>query len=211
MKKYLVAAAMVTALASQNASAANDWPYWYLGLSGGVAGQRDSDWKRSDGARGEFDNEPGYVVTASLGYRPHNTGGFLDSSRFELEGSYRKQSFDTPNSGGEFRVVTTALNYYYDFAPDAGVNPYIGAGIGYGQFSYGGNNDATADGDDTRFIYQLMAGLGFSFEELPHTEWTLGYRYFAPFGKVDTRAALGETVKVEYDNHSIEAGARFRF
>jgi opacity protein-like surface antigen len=209
MKKAFLAATAIT-LISTSAMAENQWPYWYLGLSAGGVQQRNSDWDKG-GAEGKFNYEPGYTLNASLGYRPHNTGAFLlDNSRIEVEGSYRRQKFDGISSNSNDSEVATrnvSLNYFYDFAPESGINPYIGGGLGYGNIEFtGGTNAAGIKGDDKAFNYQLMTGLGFQFEELPHTEFNVGYRYFAPFKDLTVGGG-----KVEFDSHAVEAGARFRF
>lgn len=208
MKKALLAATAVT-LISTSAMAENQFPYWYMGLSAGGVHQSNSDWQKG-AAKSTFNYEPGYTLNASLGYRPHNTGGFLDNSRIELEGSYRRQKFDGVTTNTNESTITTrnlALNYFYDLAPESGINPYVGAGLGYGNVEIGGGpNKAGIKGTDKLFNYQLMTGLAFQFEELPQTEWTIGYRYFAPFSDLTLDGA-----EFEFDSHAVEAGARFRF
>jgi len=210
MNKFLLVSTAI-AISSTAANAANDWPYWYLGLSGGANYQTDGDWDvNNGGGSGEFNYRTGWIGNASLGYKPHNTGSFFDSTRVELEGSYRSQSIDGAAGDSYANSKSGALNLYYDFAPETGFNPYLGAGLGIGVFDLSSKNDSGISGKDTQPIYQIMAGAGFTFEELPHTEWTIGYRYFAPFSDPETSDA-GNKVTYEYDSHSVEVGGRFRF
>lgn len=63
---------------------------------------------------------------------------------------------------------------------------------------------------DVAFSYQFMTGLSYAPESIPHTEFSMGYRYQATGDLTYTMDRLG-TFESEYDAHVVEAGARFRF
>ena len=198
MKKLLATSAILaTALISTDATAANtNFPYWYLGLSGGVADQSDSDIHDSSA---EIEWDTGYVVSASLGYQNPSLAGF----RPEVEYSYRKQDFQ---GGDDSQVHVVAANLYYDFRNASPITPYVGGGLGLGNFKI--NSDGPGpDGSDTQAIYQGMVGIGYEPANLHNVGLSLQYRYMAPFSEPETDAGF----EYEYDNHSIEAGLKFRF
>ena len=115
------------------------------------------------------------------------------------------------------RIKTQSLmgNVYYRY-PKWKVSPYAGFGVGaffhdgtltsgaeFGVVDFPGGPDlpiepltATATYDDSRFAYQIMAGLSARLFKL--VELRLGYRF---------RSSRGEPV----DSDQIEAGIRFRF
>ena len=198
MKNTVLAAAALIAISSGASAVDNSmqrFPYWYLGLSAGVAFQSDSD---VDGAASDINWDTGYISSVQLGYQP----AVLMGLRPELEYSFRKQDF---SGGDDVTVHVGAANLYYDFATSSPIVPYIGAGIGWGHFDLNGGPGG-ADGTDSQLIYQGMVGIGYEPSSVPNVGLTLGYRYMAPFS--DPEAGGTE---YEYDNHSVEVGAKFRF
>lgn len=214
MKKLLIASAALVAVSSaaqsadynynNNASAASNdrFPYWYVGISGGVAGQTDSDFDGS--TSGTFKYDTGYNVTASLGYTPPIAAPF----RFEGEISEHRQDFS--RFDGDLRSDAIAFNAYYDFRNSSRITPYLGLGAGVARFHLTNPNASGISGTDTKGIWQGMAGLAYEPESIPDVDFTLGYRYFRPFSDPETDNGGGK-VKYEYDNNSVEVGARFRF
>lgn len=202
MKKLILASAAIMAISS-TANAVERFPNWYLGLSGGLTHQEDSDF--DNGGSGKFDYDSGYVISGQLGYQPPSFGGF----RVEAEIGGRKQDLSGTGNSGEVKATTYAANAFYDFYNDSTLTPYLGAGLGVGKFEISGANSAGANGSDTVGIYQLMAGVGYETKALPNVQWTAGYRYLAPFS--DPSVEGGVPTEFEYDNHSLELGAKFRF
>ena len=196
MKKILATAAVISALSFSADAAERKFPYWYLGLSGGVAHQNDSELEGAGGLEIEWDT--GFIASASIGYQPPVLAGF----RPELEYSFRKQDIE---DGSDITVNVVAANLYYDIVTPGTVTPYIGAGIGYGHFDID-TGSTGLDGSSSEAIYQGMIGLGYEPSGIQNVGFTLGYRYMAPFSDPDV-----EGFDYEYDNHSVEIGAKFRF
>ncbi len=208
MKKALFTAAILAATVSTSASAQDTWPYWYVGLSVGGTFQSDSDFT-SNGASGEFGHDEGIALGASLGYIISQDRDF-GRSRVELE--YSNRQSDLGGVGGDVEADVVAANYYYDFTTQgSNVMPYLGAGVGAAEISVDPTNAAGASGDDTVGIYQVMAGVGYAPENLPRTELTIGYKYLGTFNDPDVNNTGAGTTEFEYDNHSVEVGAKLRF
>jgi opacity protein-like surface antigen len=71
----------------------------------------------------------------------------------------------------------------------------------------------SAQGDkdsDVAFSYQFMAGLSIAPQIMPHTEFSMGYRYQRS-GDLDYSLDSMGSFTSEYEAHVLEAGARFRF
>lgn len=128
--------------------------------------------------------------------------------RFELEGSYRHNSVDTPVAGaavinGNIHTTSAMANLLVDL--DAicinGATPYVGAGIG---LSYGELTTLppfAASAIDEGFAYQFIGGLSKTVR--PGTRGFVEYRY---------HAAEFEFVNVPFDYvaHNIFCGLEFR-
>ncbi len=203
MNKLLATAAIfaTTVAVASNATAAerNNFPYWYLGLSGGGAVQKDSD---VGGSSTDLKWDTGYVISASLGYQPPSFGGF----RVEGEISEHKQDISNGNGKGDVKADVAAANLYYDFYNSGIITPYIGGGLGYARFDASSNSVLGGSDNSNEFIYQGMAGIGIEPKSVPNVGFTLGYRYMAPFSDPSSNSS-----EYEYDNHSVELGAKFRF
>lgn len=201
MNKLLATAAILATFAvsstAEAAPAKDGFPYWYIGLGAGVTMQSDSD---VEGSSTDIEWDEGALFSASLGYQPPSLGGL----RLEAEYTYRNQEIS--NGGDDLRVNVAAANVYYDFRNTSSITPYIGGGLGYGWFDLGDAPGLGDGGDSERVIYQGMAGIGYEPQGLQNVGLTLGYRYMAPFE--DLRAHNSD---YEFDNHSVEVGAKFRF
>lgn len=180
-----------------SANAEPRWPNWYVGLHGGWS--MDDSYDTNAGADVETDG--GYIVGASLGYVPPTELPFFNMTRYELEYSFRSNDVESPGTG-EVEAHTAMLNMLVDFNTETNWTPYVGGGLGMARIDVDGD-------DDSVFAWQLMAGLDYEPESIPMTVWGVRYRYL---GAQDADINSGGTpVEVEYDNHSIEATARFRF
>lgn len=191
------------------------WPRWYLGLAASLTYLNDSDISGATTGEMEFDTGAGFA--ASLGYMPPFEMAPFNNMRLEAELAYRRNDLDQRVTGGvastargAMRVWSYMANAYYDFRNQTRWTPYFGAGAGGAEVKLGsqsglGNTDET----DNVFAYQFMAGLTYSPQSMPQTDWGLGYRYFAT-GDVEYATAASR-VELEYDSHNIELGARFRF
>jgi OmpA-OmpF porin, OOP family len=194
----------------------NRWPNWYIGVSGSVPFVNETDVTSNGNTLGEVDFDSGYGVGGSIGYTPGPMGNFLDNTRFEFEYFYRDNSLDSFTSGASSTSVgqkltsdAYMLNAYYDINTATRLTPYLGAGAGTTRISL----DVPGLGvnsTDNVFAYQLMAGLGWQPETLLNTVLQVGYKYLDA-SDPEFGSASGATIGHEYQVHSVEAGARFRF
>lgn len=203
MNKLAIAslAALATAVVSTSANAAEKrWPNWYVGLNAGWSMSDDYDTNTA-GVGGEVGTDGGYLLGASLGYVPPTQMPFFNMTRWEVEYTYR--SNDAEAGTGDFEAHNLMGNMLVDFANDTRWTPYVGGGLGVASVDIDSN-------DDSSFAWQLMAGLDYASEAMPMTVWGLRYRYMDA-DEVDITNNAGLTTTYEYDAHSIEATARFRF
>jgi opacity protein-like surface antigen len=112
------------------------------------------------------------------------------------------------------------VNAYYDIhTPNFSLVPYFGVGLGGASIDaqiiapFLGPSAQVVDDDDTVFAYQFMAGLGWNVS--PTITLTLDYRYFAT---TDPEFTPGNAfisgvpdITSDYNNHSFNLGARFKF
>ncbi|MCH2548359.1 MAG: outer membrane beta-barrel protein [Alphaproteobacteria bacterium] len=193
-------AILATSLIATSAHAEKRWPNWYVGLHGGWAMDDGYD-ATTGGVTTEVNTDGGGIIGASLGYVPPTQVPFFDMTRYELEYSYRNND-NSAAGGSDFESHTTMLNMLVDFKTDNRWNPYVGGGVGMTSLDVGGEDDST-------FAWQLMAGLEYAPTIMPMTLWGVRYRYL---GASDADINNGGiNTEYEYDSHSIEATARFRF
>jgi len=213
MKKTFLAATTAIIVAgafSVDANAEERWPRWYLGLTAGASFQPDQDYTISGGGgTGEFPYDAGYSFSAALGYKIPSEDGFLGNSNLELELGFRNNGVDSSDSTAQ--ASTLMENYILNIPTDAGLNPYLGAGVGAAQIDIDATNAAGANGDDVNLMYQFLVGVGFEPETIPNTEFIVGYRYLSAFDDPKVSRTGGGNVEFEYDVHSVEAGFRLLF
>lgn len=221
MKKLLAATALATALTATQAYALQDerWPRWYVGLTGGVAFLQDTDiTTTSPAARGNLDFNAGGIGTLSLGYMPATDSQFLNNLRIEAELGYHINDLDSANLGGapinaqgHIKSFSYMGNLYYDFRNTSGWTPYVGAGAGGSRINISRKSGfGTANTSDNVFAYQFMGGVSWRMDQLPMTEWSLGYRYFVQ-NDPQFNGTVGRIDADDLQSHSVELGAKFRF
>ena len=217
--KIISLAAMAGSLMAPFSAMANPaWPNWYVGVKGGLNWLQDADVKGSNSGKVSFDD--GYSLSAALGYTPAFTLTSVGKGRFELEYRYSKNDLDKGTIsgvsgilGGEQESNAIMFNGYYDFAlSSTHWSPYLGAGIGYADVNVDSdfNGIALTRDNDNAFAWQLMAGIGYSPENMPFTTWSLGYRYFTT-SDLQLTTTAGTGIKVENSNHNLEAGVAMKF
>lgn len=213
MKNSMVAAGLVALLTTTafSAEAAERWPRWYIGLTGGYTVMSDQDISGSTGAS-QVSLDSGYGFGASIGYLPSSSAPILNSLRLEAEVTHHKNDIDSVTvngvgvaGSGEYYTTAYMANLFYDFPTSSAWSPYIGGGVGFAHVHFDNSGAGNSDETAVEFAYQALAGIGYTPVSLPNTQWSLGYRYLAT-----TDADFGN-VDVEYSTHSVEAGAKFRF
>lgn len=193
MKKVVLAAALLGALAAMPAQAQT---YWRVGT--GVskpsgAALKDRDFATGMGICADFfcsapsdvnHIRPSFILEGAAGYR------FSPSLRGELmysyRGNYALHGMDGSRAAynADLKSTVLLLNGYYDFAMQGGFQPYLGMGVGWAQnrlhtvmqsFPVAGTIMNTVSGaTKNNPAFALMAGVS-----IPQQGWTLdiGYRY----------------------------------
>lgn len=210
MKKALLTVTILGSTAiSTGAHAEDAWPYWYVGLNAGATYQTDSDFT-SNGAAGEFSYDVGTQYGGTIGYMlDQNATG---RTRIEVEYSARSQDFDDTGANGDIETNVYTANLYHDFLSSGSrVMPYVGVGAGVADFDVSPANLGDSDGGDTVPVYQLMAGIGYAPENAPRTEISVGYKYLGTFSDPEVDNTGAGTTEFDFDGHSVEVGAKFRF
>jgi opacity protein-like surface antigen len=214
---------LLTAALPAEASRRNFGSSWYVGLGAYAAMQEDSTISGATSTQGG--DEGDWVLNSAslyLGWRP----GFLFSTfgafRFELEGNLRVFSLGGNNGGGfdivdydnGLRVASAMANAYFDLHLDRHITPYIGIGYGYALGKVQGEvlQDIIDSGQDDRVpAYQFMAGIAFTPEGLPRTEWSFGYNRFVITDGLEFDGANGLITVDDLQTDSLHAGIRYFF
>ncbi len=197
IRSLLLSAAVLAAVPF--AASAQVTPGWYLGLSGGLNILRDGDV----GGAGRADYDKGWAALGGVGYQ---FGDF----RLEFEPGYRSNDLDSirnaATAGGEVSALSGMLNVYHDFMPSSQFNPYLGVGAGAARIKADGitrNGVTIADGNDTVFAYQGIAGATYAFTR--NLAVDAAYRYF------DTQDAKISGSDLAYKSHTVTVGLVYRF
>ena len=208
------------------AAHAQSAPHWYGAASIDISLLKDTD--------GSIVNAPtpGNTVRS---FNPTQTGiggqiaiGYaFGRARIEIEGGYTRNtdnryvSIVPPTGAIAADVKRTALrgmvNGYYDFGK-RGVQPYVGAGFGVLRakvdfFAPRAPFPTEAprqliNGSDTRFAYQLMAGIAIPLS--PRLKVTAQYRWLDA-GTIHPLDSRGEQTSYDYRGHHIDIGVRVGF
>lgn len=224
MRKAISRAALLLSTATIGAmplaaNAGEAWPNWYLGLAADMAFLSDADLS-GGGSSGSLEHESGRAFAVQLGYT-HDSWATRGVGAWRVEAEYFNHAADndsitfggaTGAASGDTALHAGLLNAYYDFAmTGTRWSPYVGAGIGFADVSLDTNSTPlTVHDSDTVLAYQLLAGVGYSPESLPHTTWSVGYRFFNTADPEFT-SSTGAKIDSEVMSHTIEAGLKMRF
>lgn len=113
---------------------------------------------------------------------------------------------------GRVDTIGAFGNIFYDFNRSGKLQPYVGAGLGFQHVivDYRPSNTPVADGTDTRFAYQLMAGATYKLS--PRTELFGQYTWREADGRAQVRNLLvPATLGVQSRQSIVSAGVRFGF
>lgn len=192
MKTLLIAAASAAALTATAASAQQIDPQWYV--RGDVGGTFASRIDGRNGAR----SDSGWGIDAGVG-RSLGNGFRVEGEALYLDGSGKNHSADVQTTGA-------FLNGYYDFRRGSAWQPYVGAGVGVAQVRTSGGT-ALVHGEDTRFAYQLKAGVSHPFND--RLTGDLGYRYLRV---EDVKIGTGPAaINGAYGTSAVMVGLRYKF
>ncbi|OXE36257.1 MAG: hypothetical protein CGW95_08865, partial [Phenylobacterium zucineum] len=253
--KLLAGAAMAAVCVASGASAADTG--WYGAVDLGYHWPDSFALKSSNNASTgqpyawDLSQKEDWAGFARLGYRVSNNW------RVELEGGYRTGDVNSFRGGagqaivgvcapgvirtaasptcgapsGSVQVWSLMGNVIYDFAPDAVINPFLGAGLGasqikvdglQGQFSNVTGTISAANPayqnlsiskSDTTIAYQLIAGAAWKATDLLNVDLT--YRYLggadSSFKSTGSAALQPGVFKGPYRDASVTVGLRYSF
>ncbi|MCB1539177.1 MAG: porin family protein [Rhodospirillales bacterium] len=196
------------------ASIAHAADSFYVGAKGDIANPSNSSVSGSSTGKVKYGFSSGAGIVG--GWQPEALSSDTGDVRFEGEASYHamklKNVLANTNPSGDLKAIALMGNAYYDFNTGTGFKPYVGAGVGQGfvKFPKGqglGNSDSTQN----VFAYQAMAGVSYTPESMPQTDWSLGYKYMG-FEKPSFSDGAGGHVKLgSLHENAIEAGMRYHF
>lgn len=227
MKALTAALTLTVALITAQAARADDGPYLSLGIGAGFLQSLDD----SDGFTTEF--WPGPVFSGAAGYK-------WSSFRFEGEvfyGYFLVDDVSGPNgsrsrpstpcflcnvsdANGDLSALALMANAYVDLDLTENTSLYLGGGVGGARVSADYHFDVTfiglpageidfVDDKDQVLAYQAKIGLQFALND--HSDFYLGYRYFAT-GDLSFRTTEGGSLDQDgLATHIGEVGYRVYF
>ena len=217
MKLFAAAGVLIFGLMATSALAATSDTPWYAGMSGDVTFPRNTNVTGTTTGDIKYNFSSG--TSFQLGYQPPMLNSSIGDTRFELEGGYHAFGISKIIAGGvtntspngDLRTTTIMGNVYYDFHTGTQFTPYIGAGLGGANISVAKSNGlGMTKGSDNELAYQFMAGISYTPESMPKTDWSIGYHYL---GTTSPQFA-SNTGHVSFDAISasnIEVGFRYHF
>jgi outer membrane protein OmpA-like peptidoglycan-associated protein len=178
--KTAAIAAVITGGGAGMASATEGW-YGRIDAGYGFEGELEVQ------GVGTFDLDDGWMGSGGVGY------AFEGPLRLEGELSYRKSDY---GASADAEAGAGMLNAYLDLFDEGGVQPYVGAGLGYV------HEESTAAGDGNGFAWQVLAGVGLPVNDRLMLD--VGYRYFSG-------PQLDSLPEVEYTHQAATVGLRWQF
>ena len=224
--RYLAIAAALASTAMASSAVARD-KAWYIGVEGGpmivedinldigtLAGAGKVDHKvgwDADGIIG-YDFGP-FRMEAEVGYREATVDGYTSSTTTAVDSVRPPIAAGTfPYAGGRTSALSFMLNGLLDFGDDAGLNGFVGGGVGVARVKEGNYSLRTGGGflndSDTGFAYQALAGIRSRLTD--HIDVGLKYRFFNADG-VDTIDALGRANHGRFRSHSLLGSLIYNF
>lgn len=217
----------VGALALAAAPAAARDGAWYVGGDFGAMIVEDADFDYVTAGTDDavaLDYDYGFDGALFVGY---DLGAF----RLESEVSYKhagvnefENTIAIPSTSGPHppglregfgsaAALSFMLNGMLDFGDDDGISGFVGGGAGIARVDYGNirafeDTGTFIDDSDTRFAWQIVAGLRQSISD--NVDVTLRYRYFH-VGGLHLEGFAGEEVRAPFRSHSILGGLTFNF
>ena len=217
--KYIVAATLIaSSCLATSAFAAGQDSSWYVGASG------DASFQKSTGVTGATSGDNIKYKFSSggniaLGYEPQMLNNATGDVRLELEGGYHAFGLKSVTAGGvtntspngDLKVATFMGNAYYDVHTGTQFTPYIGAGIGDANITFARSNGFGATtNNDNRLGYQFMTGVSYTPTSMPHTDWSLGYRYLGTTAPQFT-TTTGDIKLDAIHASNVELGFKYHF
>lgn len=198
---------------------------WYVGGDFGAMIVEDTDFDFGAGSTVELDHEYGYDGALFVGY---DLGAF----RLEAEVAYKSARIDeidstfaipAPPAGtvpaglhpaaGSASALGFMINGMLDFGDDDGISGFVGGGVGVARVDYSNirlfaNTDPYLDDSDTRFAWQVVAGVRQAVSD--NIDVHLRYRFFNVAG-VTVPDIGGFDGEARFRSHSLLGGITFDF
>jgi len=116
-------------------------------------------------------------------------------------------------AGGNTTALSFMINGMLDFGDDDGVSGFLGGGVGVARVSFNNqrvfsNQDAFLDDSDTRFAWQVVAGLRQAISE--NVDVTVRYRFFN-VPSLEMVGFGGREFSTRFRSHSVLGGLTFNF
>jgi opacity protein-like surface antigen len=236
MRKLAIVVALSSTVLATPALARNN--AWYVGgdFGGMIVEDVDFDFDlgptipSAAGSQIAINHEYGYDAALFVGYD-------LGSFRVEAEVAYKRARVDDietsirfpgavgnpagaaitpdifPAGGGRTSALSFMINGMLDFGDDDGVSGFVGAGVGMARVDYHNitaysNRDPAIDDSDTRFAWQIVAGLRQAITD--NVDITVRYRFFNAdnIRTVDFRNLESDS---RFRSHSLLGGITFNF
>ncbi len=182
---------------------------------------------RENGADSMNVKSPGTLVTLAVpsvvaAINATSPGAYPDTATYaDLTDAHKVLAQNTVKGErpikGAVSALTIMLNMFYDFDLKSAWKPYIGGGLGFSSESIDVQSATTgnslADDDDTVFIYQVGAGIGYEFIQPQDRSLTasLDWRYFSADDTTYKGDVTGAKFNTEIGGHYIGAGLRYGF
>ena len=115
--------------------------------------------------------------------------------------------------GGNTTAMSFMINGMLDFGDDEGISGFVGGGVGIARVNFNNlrqfaNQGAFVDDSDTRFAWQLIAGVRQAISD--NIDVTVRYRFFN-VDDVRTVNWIGDESEVRFRSHSLLGGITFNF
>lgn len=161
-----------------------------------------------------FDGDLGYGVAANIFWGDHVSTEFA-ISRVQPEPNFRSRSVGLSNDGVEMIPITGVLQWH--FAPNAFIDPYIGAGAAYVLFSdvdnFGDVNNAGINRIDFKDNAGLAVNAGLGFRFSPRFGINVDAKYVPVSSNATATYITGPNTETKIDINPVivSAGLQLRF
>ena len=215
MKRHLLAAAAIAALAATPAAARDNSGYFGIEVGGLMANDGEVEFQFDDEDFDLFD------IDYKLGVDGDLIAGYdFGMVRAEAELGYKRAEHDeyavsgegTFDADGRTSIYSAMANLLLDFGADDTVNFYAGGGVGMAWSTVsiegpGDDNDDRLVSKDSNLAWQLIAGV--RAPVWTHFDIGLKYRYFDA-GNIDDDID-GESFGTDFRSHSLLASLIYNF
>ena len=189
-------------------------------FAGGLRAEVDISYQENDTTRMNV-KSPGALVLVAYGKVRGLPPSGLEQDYAALP-AQQKSAFEEAAKGtsrirGDLEMLTFWANAFYDFDLQSAWKPYAGGGLGFSRVSIDAKSKATgsslADDEDTVFVYQIGAGLGYALSRSQQRALTatLDWRYFGGDDPALKGGVTGTKFHTEIDGHYAGAGIRYSF